>query len=321
MMTREELLNKMSDQNLIERARLWNSLLHADYSSPFQRIAARTEAFGLGYLWGSLIHYLTECFPWVGRIPVPSRTFWGQRILIEMRIADQFRPITRGVPSEIQEVRLTQYIIAGLALSEKDVFYDIGANIGFYSMLAAELSAEVHAFEPIKDTYRLLQMNLRYYDQAYTVNAALSDSQGNVVLYRPIDWSGLSTMVPEMLLKPYQPYNVNATTLDSYVLDQRHSPPTVLKIDVEGAEIFVLKGGERTIAQYQPTILVELSPPHRYGLNNSLPVIEFLRQKGYVLHRIDDNGSLLPVTIDAYRYLASIVGDFDNVVFIPRKTI
>lgn len=321
MQTPAELLRYFEHARSLQRAQLWDQLRRernsSSVSAHIARILKRTRLLGFPFVYGSIIHYLTEQYPPLGQFQVRSKTFWGQKIVIEMRIADLFRTIAKGMPPEIQEVRLVHHFITHGQLTKKDIFYDIGANIGFYSMLAAELGAEVHAFEPVERTFHILEKNLQCYTHTKLNNTALSETNGEVTFYLPPDWSGLSTLVPEMLYKIDRTITVDAITLDTYVFEQGNTPPTVLKIDVEGAELFVLKGGYRTLTHHKPRIIMEVSPPHRNGLTVSAPAIKFLLELGYAMHSINTDGSLIRIESDIPIFLADIDGDFDNVVFLP----
>ncbi len=198
-------------------------------------------------------------------------------------------------------------------LRNDSVFYDIGANYGFYSALALSLGAELHAFEPSTHCMRFLKLNADVSSGRGTLNqVALSDSEGAVDFFDTSlgHKSGMSTTNERVALSTavaHQKSVVPALTLDTYV--QCHIAPTVIKIDVEGGESKVLSGARETLRRYAPTLIVELwgSP---VGMENSRDTLALLRQLGYRSHTITPDGGIHPVDID----LATI-GENNNFVF------
>lgn len=137
-------------------------------------------------------------------------------------------------------------------------FVDVGSHIGFYTMGLAPRFERVIAFEPSRFQYGWLRRNasLNAYDHVVCEHVALGDTSGiamlNVLSYE----GGLNSLVPEVAR--------DKAILDRYavpveVLDDRNlTDVDLLKIDVEGFEIPVLRGAARTIASSRPVILIEV---------------------------------------------------------------
>jgi len=146
------------------------------------------------------------------------------------------------------------------SVGPSDVFGDLGANIGLFSALAGQNADRTVAFEPHPDNYDRLRENLSLNSVAADMfQIALSDTEGNLEFILPpdIDVTGGAAIVSgeeeqkEHFRKQYGGFRtevVSSMTGDSFF--QRHDvpSPTVLKIDVEGAEMNVLQGLETTIA-------------------------------------------------------------------------
>ena len=128
-------------------------------------------------------------------------------------------------------------------LSSSDLFIDIGANVGTYTLLAAGAAgANVIAVEPIPKTFDRLQRNIRYNSlnvQAHCVG--LSSSAG--LLHFTTDLDAMNRVALSDDVGPS--ISVPVMTLDNLCRDQN---PTVIKIDVEGHELSVLKGGAQTLS-------------------------------------------------------------------------
>ncbi|OOQ58067.1 FkbM family methyltransferase [Mucilaginibacter pedocola] len=152
-----------------------------------------------------------------------------------------------------------------IANYQKPVLVDIGANCGYYSTKYAAACQKVFSFEPVKGTFSLLKRNVRRNNLSNIVpfNLGLSNSPGSLTIN--IYNSSGNNSIFERVLPEGHPLQKTGTetirleTLDNLVATGQVLPPDVIKIDVEGAELFVLKGAENTILKHRPAILLEYS--------------------------------------------------------------
>lgn len=143
----------------------------------------------------------------------------------------------------IWEPSLTQFVKHRLAPG--DVFIDLGANTGYYSLVAARLvgpEGRVIAVEASPSTYRLLEHNiqLNHLGNIHAINCAVSDAEGSLQLYGgPATNRGMSTVVAKPGFAPEAV--VRTAPFDKLVdaADLRHT--RLIKIDVEGHEPQVLE--------------------------------------------------------------------------------
>jgi FkbM family methyltransferase len=141
--------------------------------------------------------------------------------------------------------------------------YDIGANYGYFSALAASRAGALVAFEPTSATHAVLARNLRRVgiDPDHAIKLALSDAPGTAVFHRYSSSGNNSLYVRS--LPPGHPLEhtgeetVAVDTLDAVVERLELVPPEVVKLDVEGAELGVLRGGRHTLRMHHPDILLE----------------------------------------------------------------
>ena len=195
------------------------------------------------------------------------------------------------------------YMIKIKNLKENDIFYDIGANYGFYTYLALEFCKEVHLFEPIPFIFDNLKDNLKDYQNVFLNNIALSDKKGKVDLFVPesnsIDSTAGSSIVQETTKAHSYQFNkkieIEADTLENYF--KSHNLPNIIKIDVEGAESLVINGGLEFFKNNSPIISLEVWPPKEGG-EISMKAVEKLRNLGYQSYLINKNGELEKVTGD-----------------------
>ena len=160
------------------------------------------------------------------------------------------------------------------------VFVDIGAHIGTYALSYGPEVRETHAFEPQRDTfYRLCGgIALRGNDSIYAHRAALSDEAGETELKVLTSDGGLSSIVDLPTNQhPMRTELVSVSTLDSYALGD----VCLIKIDVEGNELAVLRGAVDTIrGSGFPPLLIEVWTDEWYAAPRAA-IRAFVTELGY----------------------------------------
>jgi FkbM family methyltransferase len=169
---------------------------------------------------------------------------------------------------------------------EGGVVWDVGANIGFMSLVAARLvgrGGRVHAFEPAPASAAAVRDHARINGMEGlidVVEAAAGSAPGRapfLVVAEP-SWSHLADRGRHGLTTAS--IDVEAVRLDDLVSAGRVDPPSVVKIDVEGSEGAVLRGIERTLALHRPAVVCEL-----HETNDE--VADLLEAAGYSLQNLD----------------------------------
>jgi FkbM family methyltransferase len=192
-------------------------------------------------------------------------------------------------------------------LSEGDVFWDVGANIGAVTLVAAKCSGRVVAFEPDPRSFsRLTQhVEINGIDNVTLVNAALNETSGQASLTQAGETNtGMSSMIPDRAAATTA-VTVQTITADEYLLEQPAWAPSVMKIDVEGAEHLVLRGARTLLrsAKLRAVVFEDRHDEHRRPTNREL--INCLRDAGF---RIDPLGLSEPQSNDGmYNFLATRV--------------
>jgi FkbM family methyltransferase len=157
-----------------------------------------------------------------------------------------------------------------------DVVYDIGANIGWYSLLAARAvgpTGAVIAFEPSVTNAARVQRNatINKLANVTVIPAAVTDQDGWATFLDKGSLEGKlskadSDAQARRRAKRDQRHKgssvVPVLTLDSWISETAQRPPSVVKIDVEGAEAGVLRGMSKTLRSAKPTIIIELHGTH-----------------------------------------------------------
>ncbi len=186
------------------------------------------------------------------------------------------------------------YLLA--SLREGETALDVGAHkAGYLYWMAKQVGAtgKVYAFEPQSRLYAYLKkINPLFKKYDITIeHIALSNTTGATILYIPEnttsrDSSPGATIVPEKARRDVGMLEetIETETLDSYCR-KNDIVPDFIKIDVEGNELNVLKGGTATLTQHKPRILIEIEARH-VGEKQVLETFRFLESMGYKGHFI-----------------------------------
>ena len=153
---------------------------------------------------------------------------------------------------------------------------DVGANIGNHSLFFSKIFDHVISFEPFFKTYKILEINSLLVDNVKTFNFGISDSdkqmpaavsEGNLGATRLVD--------------PGDDFDetLNLKKLDTFLEEKKIKEVSYVKYDIEGHEIFALRGSEQIIKNSSPIISLELEMTKHY--KNCLEAIKFIEKCGY----------------------------------------
>ena len=222
--------------------------------------------------------------------------------------------LTRG-SYEPQEIRFFRSM-----LKPGDTALDIGANFGLYTILAAKQvgrEGRVLAFEPNPNSLRYLRLNILLNRQSRieVVPVALSNEEGET------EFICVSQGAYSALKVGETPGNTSAITVRQTTLDAIAAAESLylvdfVKMDVEGAELLVLQGGEEFFSRIpRPLVMCEFNDNRAapYG-HTSRDVYQWLRDRDYEWFRLSDNARLLAQS-DETRY------DYTNLVACPVEKL
>lgn len=168
------------------------------------------------------------------------------------------------------------------------VFYDLGANIGLFSLLAARLvgrNGKVFSFEPEAKVAGRLRRNIARngFSNVTVVEAGIWSSSGEMT-FRAADASspdhGTGTIVART--EKAQGATVQCVSLDSFA--RSAAAPDVIKCDIEGAEVEMLRGAEDILTSRRPWILCEM-----HSESNDRACRTILQEFGYTFELVDSN--------------------------------
>jgi len=218
------------------------------------------------------------------------------------------------------EANLTNFFIN--FFKEGDVFIDIGAHLGFYSLLVARLVGEqgkVYSFEPTPRTFEFLKKNILTVSNVIVNQAAVLDKEKFIsfVDYGP-RYSAFNTYQERkskdlnFLQKSKRIINVKTVVLDKYC-QENNIQPTFIKIDAEGAEHLILQGMSYVLSSLRPFISLEAAGGEEWK-ENCQRSIKILLDKKYQIFKITSEGKLMSHVVQKeYGY--------DNLIFIPTEKV
>lgn len=183
------------------------------------------------------------------------------------------------------------YHLQQLTRSEA-VFFDVGANFGYYSAILAASSGgacQVHAFEPNPPVYQKLLKHIEL-NHLTNINAyclGLSDHKGSAGLSVKEHNSGLTQITTGN--------EIELTTLDDFCREKSIRRLDLMKIDVEGHEERVLCGSQDTLQRFRPALLIELNPLTLKNAGSNVDaVVDHLRKLEYTFY-VAQRRRLLPL--------------------------
>jgi FkbM family methyltransferase len=273
---------------------------------------------------------------------------WTAKILPEpaIRVIYQIKPLARLIrrglnrasPTGLTEVQVAAGDLAGYTIQldmqvDKDYWlgtyepelqsavrklipegatiYDIGANIGYVSLLlekAAKNDGHIYAFEALPSNVAQLNRNVELNGKTEKITiipAAVTNITGKA--HFKVHPSGGMGKVAGSAGREDQYLDdivVDAVSLDDFVFNQHNPPPQVIKMDIEGGEVLAFPGMYRVLREFHPLMLIEL-----HGPDSSRIAWDTLKAMRYEIHWMKEDFSAVP-SLEAMGWKAYIVARF-----------
>lgn len=183
-------------------------------------------------------------------------------------------------------------------IDNDSVFYDVGANIGIYTVLLANINHQAHvvAFEPFKKNYARIKENLRLngITNVTTLQSAVYNEETTIGMANTGDFKGEG----EHHISDDSDYKIKTVT-HNYIGNNAIPEPDVIKIDVEGAEMRVIKGLKPFLDDCKH-LFIEIHPDRmkeRYD-DSDTEMIQLLEEMKYTTEKIKDTGTEYMIRAD-----------------------
>lgn len=190
---------------------------------------------------------------------------YGKNLKMALRINDKLNPQETHYWLGFQELDVQR--LFARVVKKNFIVYDIGAYLGFYSLLSgrlAGLSGRVYAFEPLPRNVERLKFHILLngmQDTVFCIPKAVADKTGKA-LYRDLDRDDYARFVDVESREDNHLTKagtiVETISLDEFVFRENHLAPNLIKIDVEGGELKVLLGAQLLLKECKPVIICEL---------------------------------------------------------------
>lgn len=272
------------------------------------------------YKYLSAMYYREFVYPKTKKEKIVStKLFYGKKMNIALPASTDI--YLTGGKSHSSEIRLAKFIINNL--NNSNHFLDVGAHFGYFTLLASEIvgaNGMVLSFEPANKSHELLVGNVSSLTNTRVYQKAVSNSLEPITffefpnLYSEYNTSDTSQFESENWYNSSKPNKVvvNATTIDEITKDKIFNP-TIIKIDVEGAEYNVISGGLTYLKSHSPQIVMEYLEPKRKNETHK-KALDLLLGLGYKSYIINYNGGIeLIANIDNYLETSNL--ESDNIVF------
>lgn len=197
---------------------------------------------------------------------------------------------------------------------EGDTVIDIGANYGlwaYYMSRAVGRTGKVWSFEPIPftaRTFRLIGRALGWSGNVELVNKGCGEKAGRIEFTVPVQSgiaisAGLVHMAGRRDQRPGKEVHARfdktknveceVIALDEFLPDVERV--SLLKCDIEGADLFAMRGARKLLAKHKPVVVIEITPWFLEGFGLSVnDVYGFFEELGYRCYKYDDGGRLVP---------------------------
>jgi FkbM family methyltransferase len=249
-------------------------------------------------------------------ISVRGKTFWGGQIRVLMP-----EPVSEQVLScGLFEPSVTAYMLR--VLRPGDVFFDVGAHFGYFSLLGAWITGEdgqVHSFEPMPATFRILGENTVTLKTVSLNQLAVWSRNTNLNIkdfgprlsafnsvYHPRMRNRSSRIAAARMVK------VQAVTLDHYCHETKVAP-NFIKIDAESAEHEIIQGMHRILTNGRPVISIEVGDFDLEGVPTSAELLTFIMGHGYLPFHFSDE-DIRPHRLRGHY-------SYDNILLLPEEQV
>jgi FkbM family methyltransferase len=261
------------------------------------------------------IFYRKLAYPFFKKtVIVKTKTFFGVSLYLPFPSGNDI--FMTGAKTHLSEIRLAKFLIA--TLQPNDSFIDVGAHVGYYTLLAYKLIAKTNsilAFEPSKKTFLILQKNLSDVN-IVCFNQAISSTKGELEFHETDSLnSEYNSLKNEFLLQNkinFTTYTVPTSPLDDFANYFKNSKKVFIKIDTEGSELDVLNGMKQILSHKNNVIIMEFINNNSTNYSNCLQILQLNFYKSYFINK---DGELIPCN-NVWEYFQANKIESDNLVFI-----
>ncbi len=205
---------------------------------------------------------------------------------------------------------------------ELNVVFDIGANVGNYSLLFKDLDCNVYSFEPHPKNFKSLESSLKPYNRIQTYNIGFSDTTSKSLIYDYKNHDGSShasifkDVIQEIHQSDFVETEINLSTIDSFASEHNINTINLMKIDTEGNEFNVLKGAKEILQNGKVDFIQfefnEMNVVSKVFLKDFVDIL-----KKYNVYRLLPSG-FLKINYSGYSAFQYEIFGFQNIIAIRK---
>lgn len=270
-----------------------------------------TCTFGIRFLSKLAAHFFKNSVVIYPNGEVFERDIYNSEVYVPLRRSG-------GIVIHQANVEITETRLMVKNLKPDSIVFDVGANIGYQALrLCQGAGAFVYAFEPVSDNFNVLQKNIYHNNLDKRITPfpiALGAHQGKVYIM-----GGVST---GNRIEPHQRKGVQEVlldTIDTFVIEHNITRVALIKCDVEGYELEVLKGATQVLMTLRPLIMIEIIDQYGleygYGVKSS-EIWNYLKGMNYKGGLIAD-GHFIAANDDNWEVLSRMPEN--NYLFYPLE--
>lgn len=239
---------------------------------------------------------------YIGNDTILTKTLFGKKMYLD---AKDISLTPHILLDGVWEINVTRAILRVLA-KEMNVI-EIGANVGYYSLLIGSRVNRLFCFEANKKMYDLLRKNVEInglLDKVVCINKAVTNKEGTVRLnlFREHSGGGTICKVENEVLSTYnetiEAVEIESTMIDGYFKDLE-IPIHLIKIDAEGSEPLIIEGMNRVLEKNRNLILVmELNASLISSYTDVKKFLNHLQSLGFELNYIDNDSTIKQASVE-----------------------
>ncbi|MFO7584307.1 MAG: FkbM family methyltransferase [Anaerolineales bacterium] len=241
----------------------------------------------------------------LSEVEIAAGDLRGYKILLNLK-AEKSRWLGTYEPELAEAVR--EFVKPGMTV------YDVGANIGYVSMLLAHAvrpDGQVFAFEALPANIERIRANIGLNDleeRIHLIPQAVADKSGELTFYvhASVGMGKVAGSAGRSEDQYQAEIKVQTLSLDEFVYQQDNPAPHVVKMDIEGGEVLALPGMKRILNEHHPLLLLEL-----HGPESERVAWHTLSEAGYRLREMSPGYPHIE-TPEQLGWKAYLVAQFDN---------
>jgi len=221
------------------------------------------------------------------------------------------------------EPNISSLFLQLLKNDDKNVVFDIGCNIGYYSLISSKYCSKIYAFDANSKNIELLNnsININNFTNITTICCAVTDDERKLFKTGVLHEHNVGSLQVNQIDNAHES-NIKSIKLDNFINQNKIKRIDILKIDIEGSELSCLYGLDETLSKnIIKNIIVEITPI--WNINTAKDILLYLKSKNYNLFDIglNETGQYIENNFNILNNKIINIEDFVNTVKIQTNIL